>query len=134
MTDAQGLRVGDLLKERTILEAHHGDCVGSDAQFHRICLILRIPVVIHPPTNENKRAHCAGATLILPTEEYLVRNEHIVLASSCLIATPGELIEQQRSGTWATIRRARKKSGLDLIIVFPTGATETWTDISRLSR
>lgn len=53
----------------------------------------------------------------------LVRNELMVKRCSFLVATPASQFEQIRSGTWATIRYARKtkKPGA---IVFPDGRIE----------
>lgn len=39
----------------------------------------------------------------------LVRNHTMVDLASVVIAAPSSLEEQQRSGTWATIRYARKQ-------------------------
>ncbi len=48
--------------------------------------------------------------------EELDRNRDIVAAVSILIAAPETDIEEQRSGTWATVRYARKK-GIPVVIV-----------------
>jgi hypothetical protein len=87
-------------------EFHHGDCVGSDEEAHEIAHNLGYWIVTHPPTNTRLRAfqisHCEK-----PPLGYLERNHNIVDACSLLIAAPlGP--ELQRSGTWATIRYARK--------------------------
>jgi len=42
----------------------------------------------------------------MPTP-YLSRNRAIVDETEMLIATPAEFTEQQRSGTWSTVRYAR---------------------------
>lgn len=99
-------------------EAHHGDCIGADSVFHQICLELNIPIVIHPPIANGKRANCKGGT-VLPAKEYLVRNHDIVDASDELIAVPGEKTEQLRSGTWATYRYAKKR-GKPITLILPT--------------
>jgi hypothetical protein len=46
----------------------------------------------------------------------------IVVESELLIATPKEVKEQLRSGTWATVRRARKV-GIPIILITPDGGT-----------
>lgn len=101
-------------------EFHHGDCVGADADAHRIVkrYLPDCRIIIHPPVIESKRAFCEGAFRILPAKEYLARNRDIVDATSRLIATPKELDEQMRSGTWSTIRYARKL-GIKIDILFP---------------
>jgi hypothetical protein len=84
----------------------HGDCVGADAQAHAKAKAAGFRVVIHPPSDDSKRAFCQGDAVLTP-RPYLVRNRHIVDASSVLIATPkGD--DELRSGTWSTIRYARK--------------------------
>jgi len=108
MTTIQFDRLVDLVKELNPTEAHHGDCIGADTIFHFVCMELNIPVVLHPPLNDGKRAGCQDADLVLPRKAYLARNRDIVDASDELIAVPGEKTEQLRSGTWATYRYARK--------------------------
>ena len=92
-----------------IREAHHGDCIGADTQFHLIVssYFPQIKIFIHPPFAHKKRSFCPGGT-VLPKRQYLDRNHDIVDACSILIATPKEAEEVLRSGTWATIRYARK--------------------------
>lgn len=95
------------------LEIHHGDCIGADAEFHEIC-IKRWPhalhVVLHPPLNPRKRAFCTYSNQSeVPAKDYLERNREIVDAVDEMIAGPKELEEQLRSGTWATVRYARKQ-------------------------
>ncbi len=86
-------------------EFHHGDCIGADAEAHDIFGLMDVPIVIHPPVNEAKRAFRKGT--VLPAKDYLARNHDIVDACDVLIACPSGK-EKLRSGTWATIRYARK--------------------------
>jgi hypothetical protein len=51
---------------------------------------------------------------------YLVRNHDMVDQSEFLIGTPGEEQEVLRSGTWATIRYARKLKR-PILIILPKG-------------
>jgi hypothetical protein len=53
----------------------------------------------------------------LPTS----RNHDIVDETELLIACPGELAEAVRSGTWATVRYARKL-GRPIVIFWPDGS------------
>ena len=39
-------------------QAHHGDCVGADAEFHEIAESLGFFTVGHPPSNPSLRAFC----------------------------------------------------------------------------
>lgn len=87
---------------------HHGDCIGADEEAHKIAQGLGYKIIIHPPLNQSKRAFCEGADTILRPKEYLDRNEDIVCSSNVLIATPKEMEEVLRSGTWSTVRRGKK--------------------------
>lgn len=89
---------------------HHGDCIGADADADSIAWNLGCRIVIHPPTDAKKRAFCdSGRTIILKEKPYLERNHDIVDETEYLIAAPRDPYrEEMRSGTWATIRYARK--------------------------
>lgn len=105
------------------LEIHHGDCIGADAEFHALCTSIwpanRISVVVHPPTNEGKRAFCQFENqVVLPAKPYLERNRAIVDSVEGMVAGPKTLEEELRSGTWATIRYAKKQL-TPLIILKP---------------
>lgn len=100
--------------------AHHGECIGADAQFHVVCYMHMLPIVGHPPINQSKRMNPWGFTYEWEPKEYIPRNHDIVLCSDVLLATPAEYEEQLRSGTWATIRFARKKN-VPRRIIFPDG-------------
>lgn len=100
-------------------ELHHGDCIGADSEAHTIGLEIGYTLILHPPVNPHKRAWRTG-DIEHPSKEYLARNEDIVRASEVLVACPKEFTEQLRSGTWATIRAARK-AGKRVIIVRPDG-------------
>lgn len=121
MTSRQWVIVADDLAH-LISEGHHGDCIGADKQFDLILFQRQIKRVAHPPLKSHKRAFCK-TEVILPPKDYLPRNEDIVDASEAMIATPGEMEEQLRSGTWATIRYASRWKKPTLII-YPDGTTE----------
>ena len=101
---------------------HHGDCIGADAEFHHLVLtcLLEVSVHIHPPKVTAKRAFCLGGHYWHPAKDYLVRNVDIVDQSDELLATPKEFKEEIRSGTWFTVRQARKR-GKAVNIIFPDG-------------
>ncbi len=87
---------------------HHGDCIGADAEAHDIAKALGYTIYMHPPTNGKARAYKDGFALkALP---YLKRNQDIVNSSHLLIAAPATQKEVIRSGTWATIRYARRNN------------------------
>ena len=98
----------------------HGDCIGADAEADKFAHALGYYVITHPPVNESKRACCPDAWYEEPAKEYLERNKDIVHAASVMIATPGEREEVLRSGTWSTVRYA-KKNWTTVLIVYPEG-------------
>lgn len=95
---------------------HHGDCIGADAELHKLCSNMIVPVILHPPTDPSKRAFCSGICLL--PKPYLTRNKDIVNSSDYLIAAPNTAKETLRSGTWSTIRYARKL-GKRVVILQP---------------
>lgn len=123
MTDSQMLWLYEYLGKAK--EFHHGDCIGADAQAHVIAESLGIWIVVHPPTDGRLRANCRGSESRDPAP-YLERDARIVAETEVLIAAPSGETEQLRSGTWATIRMARRRQ-LPHIIVFPSGVAEMWS-------
>lgn len=105
-------------------ELHHGDCVGGDAELHDVLLEAEpdARVVIHPPDDPRHRAYCAAreGDAVLEEKYYTDRNHDIVDAADVVVAFPSSGREKVRSGTWATIRYARKLAK-PLVIVYPTG-------------
>lgn len=121
MTDRQLDALGKLLQSMNVMEFHHGVCIGADAQAHEIADLNGCDIVLYPCTLFDQRADVSMTHVVRinPTKEPLERNYDIVVASDILIAAPHTLIEQNRSGTWATIRYARKKYGMPVIILDP---------------
>jgi hypothetical protein len=95
----------------------HGDCVGSDTDFHKLCIKYKeahldktIMIHIFPPNNPTLRAF-NKADVLMEEKPYLERNLNIIKNSSILIGCPiDKNKEELRSGTWSTIRQARKKN------------------------
>jgi hypothetical protein len=100
-------------------EFHHGDCVGADEEAHAVADQTGWRVIIHPPIKSIMRAYCRG--FALPEKDYLPRNHDIVEDTARMIATPYEPSEIQRSGTWATVRYARR-IGRPVTIIWPDGS------------
>lgn len=119
MTLTQRLLFLDKIQELHPTEFHHGDCVGGDSDAHTSIrqFFPQCVIVIHPPIIERKRAFCKGDFIYDPAD-YLVRNKDIVNMTECLIATPKSHVESLRSGTWSTIRYARKM-GKTVHMIFP---------------
>ena len=101
---------------------HHGDCVGADSYFHDLVVALDRNLIIHPPEDPIFRAYCStGHRIMYPTATYLERNRNIVDESDQMIACPNSFHEEKRSGTWSTVRYARRL-GRIIYVVFPDGS------------
>jgi hypothetical protein len=102
-------------------EFHHGDCIGADFQAAGIFSGQGWHLVMHPPVDGTKRVWAAS---ILPhivvheAKPYLDRNRDIVNSCELLIACPDSVTEKLRSGTWSTVRYARK-IGREIVIIYP---------------
>jgi hypothetical protein len=109
----------------------HGACVGADYQADKFAAQLAIDRHAYPSNVYTKRvseqvlrAHEGSSLLYEPTPlAPLTRNKFIVEKCDFLIACPGEEFERLRSGTWATIRYA-KKVGRSGVIFYPSGREE----------
>lgn len=99
---------------------HHGDCIGADAEFHDLVreIIANATIIIHPPSTKKYRAFKSVRSIneLLPEKNYLQRNRDIVKSSDFIIAAPKEYEEVLRSGTWSTIRFAKKLNKKMLIL------------------
>lgn len=102
----------------TRVEFHVGDCVGADAEAHDLATAFGFWTVGHPPSEPIHRAFLQYDEIMRP-RPYHIRNEAIVASTSVLFAAPlGP--EALRSGTWMTVRYARKV-GRIIHIVGPDG-------------
>jgi hypothetical protein len=134
MTEAQKARLVEVmarLEDRTlglvrprriIHEFHHGACKGADAQAVLIvksCLSARI--VAHP-SDMRWTTVVELSDEVLDPKPPIDRNRDVVDACDHLFACPKESSEERRSGTWMTIRYARKV-GKPLTIICPDGTT-----------
>lgn len=124
MTRLQMWEVRNLLKNLSsgtvVSDFNHGDCMGADAQAHDIARdIGGFYIKVHPPRNHRRRAFKMGDRTY-PEADYLTRNAHIVTECDILIACPGGFEEELRSGTWATVRKARSRKR-SVYIIWPNG-------------
>ncbi len=115
------------------LEVHHGDCLEADEDFHA-CFGPDVKIVVHPPSNPRMRAFLRGDVNMLE-DDYIARNHYIVDQVEWVFATPREQGEVVRSGTWSTVRYARKRR-MSHTIIYPDGKifTETWPETARQGR
>jgi hypothetical protein len=95
----------------------HGDCIGADAEAVRIARDMKYGIWTFPPIHTAKRAWVESGRTETP-REYLTRNHNIVKACDLMVAAPGEDTEVLRSGTWATIRYA-KRLDKHLFLIYP---------------
>lgn len=100
-------------------ELHHGDCCGADSQAHDAAKRQGIRVIGHPPIESSLRAF-RKFDEERPMKDYIARNHDIVDEVDILIALPDSENERLRSGTWATVRYARK-TGRSVTIITPEG-------------
>jgi len=118
-------------------EVHHGDCIGADSQFHSMCrefpaVLLEkwlnyITIHTHPPKDTSKQAAATLADVVHPRKPYLERNHDIVDASTVLIAAPKTPSEILHSGTWATVRYAKKKL-VHTYVILPDGTVHEYPE------
>lgn len=108
MSDAQKEEFEKLIDSKECKEFHHGMCVGSDYQAHLVIKSKEIKIIGHPPSFKKFMAEC-DCDITKKPFDYLQRNKHIVDESDILIATP-DCKERKRSGTWSTVRYARKQN------------------------
>lgn len=108
------------LKPEDHFEFHHGNCVGADAEFDWIVRNHGFENLhIHPSTHEETQAFCiTPGDVVYTAKRPLVRDREMVDVIDYLIATPkNESKEEARSGTWATIRYAKAKKNINIIIL-----------------
>lgn len=111
-----------------ITEWRHGACVGADCESVDVVRqwAPNAQRIAHPPTNRSmiSRQALDLSHVILDALPYLERNKAIVEAlvdgGDVLIACPKGEEEVRGSGTWHTIRHARRL-GRHIIIVWPNG-------------
>lgn len=102
-------------------EGHHGDCIGGDASLHETILYHGWRIVAHPASGVGtQRAYCMGCAGVREPKPPLDRNTDIVNETEELVALP-DGPERQRSGTWSTVRKARR-AGRQVTIIWPDGS------------
>lgn len=126
MTKLQRKAFRTLLWEMEPKVLIHGDCIGADAQAHDIAVKFEIEVWIRPCWIRAKRAFKEGKLLADP-EDPIERNHKMVDQSHAVIGCPKQVEPQLRSGTWATLRYARKRDSLRWI-VYPDGSVQSPMD------
>lgn len=117
MTAAQRERWRSLLMLHKPDAICHGGCVGADDEADAIAADLGILRFVFPSNLEAKRvpnailkARTGSQVVVMAEKPPLVRNKDIVLLGDVLVAAPRQKQMTVRSGTWATVRYARKRS------------------------
>lgn len=109
---------------------HHGACVGADEQFADVvsCLPHVDHVYAHPSDVPGTTSDLALslADEVCEIRPPLARNKDIVALVDVLLACPAGMAEELRSGTWATVRYARK-AGKRILIFWPDGSVSEET-------
>jgi hypothetical protein len=122
------------LREEGFDEFHHGACIGADEQVAKIAKSLGFKVVAHPglakdPTNMQFRSDWNGNHEVLEAKPFIERDHDIVDVTETMLATPLTYEEQARSGTWTTVRYAKKQGrveGQSLHVIKPPWEPPKW--------
>jgi len=110
MTQPQREAVVELLRQRVLhsrVTFRHGGAFGADSGAAEIAYALGYDVRTHLPAGRRPA-------------DYLARNHTIVDMTDELLAAPAGMEEELRSGTWATVRYARKQRRM-VTVVWPDG-------------
>src|SRR5262245_47960724 len=124
MTAAQWLTFKDLYDglawwSSTPITFLHGGAIGADQQAASYVAELdRDRLECFPAIGTTYRP--VYKETIHPMMDPLDRNRMIVNQSTILIATPGQAVDQVRSGTWRTVRYARRLR-LPIAVIQPDG-------------
>lgn len=95
---------------------HHGMCQGFDTKMHEMAKFLGWPITAHPGITKSgwvyhRAENLPGNFEVRPEFYFGVRNQDIVDESAILVAAPQfpeNHVNSKRSGTWQTVRMARK--------------------------
>jgi hypothetical protein len=118
-------RLNMILEHSGPFVAHHGDCIGADAEFHDLVRELGVcTIVVHPPKDPKKRAFKEG-DLIREEAPYLVRNMDMVRECQLGLAAPHDHVfpgatNLRGHGTWSTWYKYVKADKL-VIAFLPDG-------------
>jgi hypothetical protein len=124
MDSQQKDRFDALIREGGIRLLIHGACIGADDEADEIAAYHGVPRLAYPSTKTDKRV--PNAVLLARTGSHITfhkevldplkRNPLIVLAGDRLVACPYEQEEIIRSGTWTTVRHARRL-GREVLVI-----------------
>lgn len=116
-------------------QLHHGAAIGADEQVAKLFRYYGgCWIVAHPCTWENQvsKESLKCSDFVFTPSLALDRNRSIVMNADSMIAFPAGMAEEQRSGTWHTIRNARRK-GKPLLIIWPDGTSSGASSLPHFS-
>lgn len=127
-TPAQGGALARLVRDwEDMTEFHHGAAFGADTEAVTHVAYYQPGAAIHARPCDIKGASSYAALsasqVTHPARRPLDRNGDIVAACAALVVCPAGP-EVMRSGTWATVRRARK-ARRRMVFVWPDGSVTT---------
>jgi len=118
LTALQMKALAHVLHDDAIELLVHGGAKGADATADMLATTYKIERRVRPGPHSTSWQEGAE---VMPAVENLLRNRDIVDDADVLIACPSTYQERQRSGTWATIRCARKR-GIPIRIIWNDGS------------
>lgn len=136
MTGFQRDMTKRVLKMGQPLMFRHGGAFGSDFEAHAIWSMVCKHTIAEVWPADPKRAELFQGQLntrVQPIMPPLVRNIEIVTRSTFLLAIPHTEVEEQRSGTWQTIREALKINR-PILIIWPFTKRMTFYHEKKLYR
>lgn len=92
------------------IEFHHGNCVGGDEEAAIMARSLGLWVVAHPAIIRRSVIATVRSDEYRESKPPLDRNHDIVDESDVMIAAPLTDEETFRSGTWSTVRYAKRQN------------------------
>ena len=132
LTPAQGGALARRVRDQQVTTFHHGACFGADAEavvhvrhYHPEAHIVAHPCTLTKCVSERALAASDHKRDVRPP---LDRNRDIVDTADVMFACP-KGPEELRSGTWSTVRYARKR-GVPVVIFWPDGTMETEGDFT----
>jgi len=127
MTEAQAETFVGFLAGSDGWWLHHGCCVGADERAHWLAFEMGIGSVGHPPKDDRLMMDITGEQTFIelyPAKPYHIRNRDIVEQCDYILAFPADEVEQDKGGTWYTIRYART-CGRYGATIWPNGSITT---------
>lgn len=109
------------IQDNVVRVLHHGNCIGGDEDVATLFYKGQDTYIIaHPGHISTMQSKISFNDLVLPEKHTLARNRLIVNSSDLLLGFPKIDDEDDNSGSWYTIRWA-KRHRTPVIVISPTG-------------